>query len=167
MRGQLKKTIKCFSCGGDFPDIEGPVHRYMTSSPGCWAVFGEVMAREYSNPSYYEVHRLSVDAYAVQHPGSTDRQSVQSVGLHLVRLCLFIEHGLSAEKANSTMLAAAKRKYLFTRMEPPPSSGLITVADVVKVNTAEEHKVIVWKWAESVWKAWEPHHDTIKSLLPW
>ena len=74
------KTCGCLSCGGVFPDIDGPVHRYMKSSPGCWAVYGEVLAREYEDPYFFEVHRLTVDAYAVQHPGSTDRQSIQSVG---------------------------------------------------------------------------------------
>ena len=95
------KTCKCFSCGGLFPGIEGPVHRYMKSSPGCWSAYGQILAREYSNALYFEVHRLTVDAYAVQHPGSTDRQSIQSVGLHLIRLCLFLEHGLTAENANN------------------------------------------------------------------
>ena len=99
---------KCFSCGGKFPDIDGPVHRYMDSSAGCWAVYGEVLAREYSDPSFFEVHRLTVDAYAVQHPGAKDRQSIQSVGVHLIRLCLFLERDLSPENANDAMLAAGK-----------------------------------------------------------
>lgn len=46
----MKKNT-CFSCGGLFPDIDGPTHRYMTSSAGCWSVYGEVLAREYSNPA--------------------------------------------------------------------------------------------------------------------
>jgi len=157
---------KCFSCGGKYPDIDGPVHRYMDSSPGCWAVYGDVLAREYSDPSYYEVHRLTVDAYAVQHPGKKDRQSIQSVGVHLVRLCLFLEHGLIAENANAAMLEAGKYKHTFTWLEPPSSLGLITAADVAKASTVHEHKAIVRAWAQSVWDAWSIHHDTIKTWLP-
>lgn len=160
------KTCNCTGCGGEFPEIEGPVHRYMSSSPGCWAAYGEILAREYSDPAYFEVHRLSVDAYAVQHPGSTDRQSIQSVGLHLIRLCLFLEHGLTAENANHAMLEAAKYKRSLTWLEPPCSLGPITAANVVKANTVEEHKAIVRAWAQSSWDAWEKHHNTIRSWLP-
>ncbi len=159
-------TLKCSSCGGEFPDIDGPVHRYMKSSPGCWAIFGEILAREYSNPAYFEVHRLSVDAYAVQHPGSPSRQSIQSVGVHLIRLCLFLEHGLSAEKANSAMLEASKHKHLFTWLEPPNSLGSLTAADVVKAASVEEHKTLVRSWARGAWEAWASHHETIRSWLP-
>ncbi|MFC1547249.1 hypothetical protein ACFL5M_01855 [Candidatus Neomarinimicrobiota bacterium] len=42
------------SCGAMVPDIEGPLYEYMTSSPGCWAVFGEVLAREYSVLNKYQ-----------------------------------------------------------------------------------------------------------------
>ena len=157
------KLKKCFSCGGEFPDIDGPVHRYMASSPGCWSVYGEVLAREYSEPSYFEVHRLTVDAYAVQHPGSTDRQSVQSVGLHLIRLCLFLEQGLTAENANDAMLKAGKYKHSFTWLKPPASFGAITAADVARAKTVEEHKAVVRAWAQSSWDAWSVHHDTVRS----
>jgi len=160
------KTCKCFSCGGEYPDIKGPVHRYMKSSPGCWSVFGEVLAREYSSPEYFQVHRLTVDAYAVQHPGSTDRQSVHSVGVHLIRLCLFLEHGLSAENANDAMLEAAKNKNNFTYLEPPSFLGEITVADIVCATDVSEHILLVNRWAQCVWDAWSIHQNTIRSWLP-
>lgn len=160
------KRCKCISCGGEFSDIDGPVHRYMNSSPGCWAVYGEILAREYSDPFYFEVHRLTVDAYAVQHPGSKDRQSIQSVGVHLIRLCLFLEHGLTAENANDAMLEAGKYKQSFTWLEPPISLGAITTAKVAKAKTIEEHKAIVRAWAQSSWAAWGMHHKTIRSWLP-
>lgn len=158
-------TFKCFSCGGEYPDIDGPVHRYMKSSPGCWSVYGEVLAREYSNRAYFDVHRLTVDAYAVQHPGSTDRQSIQSVGVHLIRLCLFLEHGLTPENANDAMLEAGKIKHSFTWLEPPESLGSITAADVAKANTLDEHKAVVKAWAQNVWEAWAIHHDTIRAWI--
>ena len=160
------KTCKCFSCGGEFPDIEGPVHRYMLSSPGCWAVFGEILAKEYSSPAYFEVHRLTVDAYAVQHPGAKDRQSIQSVGLHLVRLCQFLEHELTAQHANQSMLEAGIYKHNFTWLEPPKSLGTITAVDVVKASTVEDHKAMVKAWAQNAWEAWSIHHPTIRSWLP-
>jgi len=154
--------IKCIGCGGLFPEMDGPVHRYMESSPGCWAAFGKVLAREFSDPRYYEVHRLSVDAYAVQHPGQPSRQSIHSVGVHLIRLCLFLEHGLAAENANDAMLNASKHKHTFLWLEPPLSLGSTTVADIVKAQTVQEHKDAVRAWAKSAWEAWSPHHETIR-----
>ncbi len=158
-------TVKCIGCGGHFSETDGPVQRYMESSSGCWAAFGEILAREYSNPAYYEVHRLSVDAYAVQHPGSPSRQSIQSVGVHLIRLCLFLEQGLLVENANNAMLRAVKFKHNFVWLDPPISLGLLTVADVVKTKTAQAHKNSVRAWANSAWAAWSSHHDTIRTWL--
>ncbi len=158
-------TRKCFSCGGEYPDIDGPVHRYMKSSPGCWAVYGEVLAREYSNADYFAVHRLTVDAYAVQHPGSKDRQSIHSIGVHLIRLCLFLEHGLTAERANDAMLEAAKNKHTFTWLEPPTCLGEITAADIAKTNSVDEHKALVKEWAQCVWDAWSCHHGIVRKWL--
>jgi hypothetical protein len=166
MRRSDMNTCKCFSCGGLYPDVDGPVHRYMSSSPGCWSVYGEVLAREYSDPTYFEVHRLTVDAYAVQHPGSTDRQSIQSVGVHLIRLCLFLEHGLTAENANDAMLKAGKDKHSFIFLEPPHSFGSITAADVYKARSSTEHKGVVREWAQTAWEAWSMHHDIIRDWLP-
>ncbi len=157
------KMIKCFSCGGEYPDIEGPTHRYMKSSPGCWAIYGEVLAREYESPELMEVHRLSVDAYAVQHPGGKDRQSIQSVGVHLIRLCLFLEHNLAPEKANDAMLKAAKHKHNYIWLKPPESLGSITVADVHKTKNTDEHKKIVRAWVKEAWQAWSVHHDIIRT----
>lgn len=51
-------TTECTGCKARFRDMEGPTHPYMESSPGCWAAFGDVLAREYSDPVYFEVHRL-------------------------------------------------------------------------------------------------------------
>jgi len=47
----LENVAKCPGCGGTFPLLGGPVHRYMESSPGCWAAYGVVLAREYSDPA--------------------------------------------------------------------------------------------------------------------
>lgn len=39
-------------------------------------------------------HQVVVDAYAAQHPATDGPQQVQSVGLHLMTLCLFMEGGV-------------------------------------------------------------------------
>ena len=153
----------CPGCGGCFPAAAGgPVHRYMESSPGCWAVYGEVLAREYGNREYYRMHKFTVDAYAVQHPGRPSPQSIQSVGVHLIRLCLMLEQGADAERATAVMQKAAADKLAFRWLEPPPSRGAITVADVHRAASAGEHATRVREWAESTWNAWSAHHATVR-----
>ena len=130
----------CPGCGATFPDIPGgETHRYMESSPGCWAAYGEVLAREYSSPALFQRHKFTVDAYAVQHPGRPSPQSIQSVGVHLIRLCLMLEGGATAAQATATMQSAARRKELFRWLEPPPSPGAVTVANVHRAASPEEH----------------------------
>ena len=158
-------TTRCPGCSACFPESAGPTHPYMESSPGCWAAYGAVLAREYSDSAYFDIHRLGVDAYAVQHPGRPSRQSIQSVGVHLVRLCLVLEHGLSPERSNAAMLAAAKHKHTYTWLEPPDSRGPITVADVIGTQTIDAHKQAVRAWAACAWQAWSIHHDSVRGWL--
>ena len=49
MKGSELERESCFSCGAEVPKSDGPVHKYIDSSPGCWAAFGEVLARECSD----------------------------------------------------------------------------------------------------------------------
>jgi len=138
----------------------------MTSSPACWAAYGEVLAREYGDPAYWRLHRMTVDAYAVQHPGSVSRQAIQSVAVHLCRLCIILEEGFSIEHANDAMLAIQKVGHQFRWLEPPRSRGEVTVADVLAATTADEHLGQVERWAKSCWASWAEHHATIRSWLP-
>ena len=149
-------------CQGRFPDEAGPTHEYMQSTPGCWAAFGRVLAREYGDRRLFAVHRLSVDSYAVQHPGLPSRQSIRSVGVHLVRLCLLLERGLPPEHANDAMLEAARHKSGYHWLEPPPSLGDLTVADVEAAADAEAHRDRVRRWAAQMWDVWSPHHATVR-----
>jgi len=78
---------KCSSCGAETPLSNTDVtHAYLDASPGCWARYGEVLAREYSDPKYFSVHALTVDAYALQHPGQASPKTTNSLNLHLASL---------------------------------------------------------------------------------
>ncbi len=154
---------QCMWCKGVWPEMEGPTHRYMQSTPGCWAAYGRVLAREYEDQRYFEVHRLTVDAYAVQHPGIPGRQSIQSVAFHLVRLGLFQENGLTPDRANQVMLAVAKLKAQYRWLEPPASLGPLSVAAVEKAKGVEQHMALVRGWAAQMWEVWSPHHHTIRA----
>lgn len=156
----------CSGCGGRFADAPGgTVHRYMESSPGCWAAYGEVLAREYEQPAFFQAHQFTVDAYAVQHPGRPSPQSIQSVAVHLIRLCLTLEHGASVEAATAVMHSATQRKDAFHWLEPPPSQGGVTAANVHRAASPQERAVQVRAWAEVAWAAWAAHHDTVRGWI--
>ena len=158
--------LKCMGCGGSFADIQGPTHRYLESPPGCWAAYGEVLVREYSDPAYFRIHRLTVDAYAVQHPGHPSPQSIQSVAVHLISLCLVLEREVDVQRATRAMQQAVKTKGRFVWLDPPTSLGTVTVADVQSAKNAEEHQKLVRAWADSAWSAWLQYHETIYKWLP-
>lgn len=163
--GDAALVQRCFGCQGLFPAVDGPTHAYMLSSPGCWAAYGRVLARHYEDRAYAGVHRLCVDTYAVQHPGVPGPQSIQSVGVHLVRLCRFIEQGLAPDRANDVMLAAshAQAKARYHWLEPPASPGALTIADLEAAHDIEPHMRIARDWAAQVWAAWSAHHDTVRT----
>jgi hypothetical protein len=49
----------------------GKPHKYIGAVAGCWEIYGEILAKEYGEYGYPELtHRLTVDTYAVQHPGT-------------------------------------------------------------------------------------------------
>jgi hypothetical protein len=159
--------VPCVGCGGLFPDVSGPTHPYLESSPGCAATCAEVFACHYEDmPLYGDVYRLANDAYAVQHPGGRSRQAIQSVGIHLVRLCLVLEYGLPPERANDAALAAARRKREFVWLERPADMGRITVADFRQPLSGAEHKALLRAWAGAAWEAWSGHHATVRGWLP-
>jgi hypothetical protein len=159
-------NIACIGCGGSVPAITGPAHRYMESSPGCWKLFGEVLAREYSDPLFAAAHRQTVDAFAVQHPGHPSPQSIQSVGVHLIRLCLIWEHGFGDVAAGKAMPVIARQKAEFHWLAPPLNMGAITAVDVWRAVGPKQHVARVQEWAASAWQAWSAHHDQIRRWLP-
>ena len=159
------RTTSCVGCGAILEERDGPTHRYMESSPACWAIYGEVLAREYSDPDLMDIHRLSVDAYAVQHPGKESPSTINSVAIHLMRLCLLLEQGLDMRYANDAIKSLAKDKRSFSWLTPPSSLGAITVVELWKTRSTEEHRKIADAWAKSAWRAWAQHHDTIRKWL--
>jgi len=153
----------CPQCGAITPpsDIEG--HPYFEASRGCWASYGEVLAREYSDPLFFKNHRQTVDAYALQHPADDDPRAIQSVNIHLIALTLLYGANLPAAKIPKIMDSIVQKNretdHGFKRLIPPENLGTITVTNVVSLNKLQAHLNGVDHWARNVWKAWEIHHD--------
>lgn len=157
-------TSICPDCGGAFDDIDGPTHKYLGGSPGCWAAFNEALAREFQDIAYFKAHRLTVDAYTTQHPGDqSDRRAAQSVNIHLTALYLVIEEERDENYARAALGALANRyKSEFEPLTPPQRYDM-TVNDVLVAETAQDHCRLVREWAHAVWRAWGDHHETART----
>ena len=157
----MNGMVACPGCGAILPGHDGPTHRYMESSPGCWAAYGEVLAREFSDPRYMAVHRLTVDTYAVQHPGRPSPQTIQSVAIHLVGLYASLQLHLHPKVVAAGIKRAAD-KGRFQWLERPTRLGDLTVADVLPARSPDEHARLVHRWAEAAWTAWAGYHSQVK-----
>jgi uncharacterized protein DUF5946 len=158
-------TVPCIGCGAEVPDISGPVHAYMRSSPGCWQLFGAVTA---ALPGQEEL-RLATDCFAAQHPGGAqdDRRQRQSVAVHLTSLCLHLEKHLPAARLNA-LLGRMSRTVLplldtneWPYLPPPGRPGEVTVADVCP-RAPKDDATDIADWAEAVWRAWSDQHETVR-----
>ena len=157
--------IACIGCQAQVPDSDGPTHAYVGASPGCWAIFGDVRAREYALPGYGTVgHRLTTDAYMVQHPGVEGRQSSQSVWVHLVGLYLVLEGGLTPEQTTAAIAKLLMRDPSFAWLTPPADSGALTIVDVAAAQDAGAHVATVQRWADVVWQSWAAAHQQVRAF---
>ena len=154
----------CPGCGLRAPDAGGLAPAEHRASPGCYALYGELIARDYADPEYYRrAHQVIVDAYAAQHAGGTSRRETQTVGLCLMTLCLFVEDGVPPADGPALHKRMVAHRPDFPWLQPPPTHGLMTVADVLRARTADEHAHLALQWGEQVWQAWKPHHATIRA----
>jgi hypothetical protein len=155
--------VACVGCGGWVPDIEGPVHRYMTASPGCWQAYGELLAGALP-PGPHSA--ITIDAYAATHPGVPGPQSTPSVWIHLLALCFVLERGWPAERAPWLRGVAADAFRGWPWLPPPASMGAITAIDVATAaarGEIERARELAWPWVDGAWRAWAMHHAAVRA----
>jgi hypothetical protein len=55
---------KCFGCGGEFPKVDesqvGMYHDYIGAMPACWQLYTEILGKEFSDPEYFKMHRITL-----------------------------------------------------------------------------------------------------------
>ena len=152
----------CFGCGALVPKENGPTHQYIGASPGCWAIFSELLAKENEEYHHPPVHRLTVDTYAAQHPGSPSKKSIQSVAIHLIGLHLMLDRHYESHQSTRFLNQAAETSQDFYWLEPPGSLGGLTILDVRDAENIKDHTDRVHIWAHTVWQAWQSHHEQIR-----
>jgi Family of unknown function (DUF5946) len=157
-------TIACVGCHGVVPDVDGPIHRYMTAAPGCWRAYTELLGGGGLPPS--PAVGLTVDAYAVTHPGMPGPQSTPSVWIHLVTLCFVLERRWPVEQATRLRRAAADAFRGWPWLTPPGSMGEVTAIDVATSLSAGDGASAVSltrRWVDGAWAAWASHHPAVRA----
>jgi hypothetical protein len=154
----VERRVPCVGCGALVRDFDGPTHRYIGASPGCWAIYTELGAG--GLPATL-LSPMSVDAYAVQHPGTPGTQSTPSVWVHLITLHLILEAGWPTSQAIRLRAAGADAFDGWPWLEPPASMGGVTVVDVVEA--AEGDASVIDRWVRGAWDAWREQHQTVRS----
>jgi hypothetical protein len=135
----------CPGCGALFPPFEGPTHRYVGASAGCWALlnwtvtFGGsdttglvAQSRIPDNPVRVPAHRAEPlldaifgDAYGVQHHGEDSLQAIQSVAVHLLNL-----YGIISGKTTRPRWPidrALRTRGVFHKLDPPELGSALTI----------------------------------------
>ncbi|HEX5041879.1 MAG TPA: DUF5946 family protein [Candidatus Polarisedimenticolaceae bacterium] len=131
----------------------------------CQTLFDEILAREFGDYRYGRVHRLTVDAYALQHPGEYMR-SAKSYAAHLTGMCAALE-GDSAAATNRAVQQWLGGPKALTRPDHPPplQRGALTVAHVHDARDPDEHVRRVREWAASTWEAWRGYHGLAREWI--
>jgi hypothetical protein len=112
------------------------------------------------------VRRLALDTYAVQHPGTPQSRSVQSVAIHAMGLCVLLERGAEARRIATVLgFRQTRRAPSLYWLDPPSPNGTLTIQSALAADGAESYASAVEAWAADVWAAWEQHHSTIRGWL--
>ena len=131
---------------------------------GCLKIFEEILAREFSDYRYGRIHRLTVDAYSLQHPDKYMR-SGKSFAAHLTGICAALE------REDALTLNQAVQRWLSTNPQVekpahlPERRGNLTITYIHSAADADEHIERVREWARDVWGAWAEHHDLARRLI--
>ena len=153
---EISKSSKevCHECGTRVPQ----------GRTGCQRLFDEVVAREFGYYRGGKIHRLTVDAYRLQHPEEY-MQSGKSFVAHLTGLCAAIEFEDSLEVIRVVQKWLSRNPVIDRPTLLPDRRGNLTIIYIHSAANAEEHTKRVREWAHSVWSAWAEHHDLARQLI--
>lgn len=134
-----------------------PSERYNASGE-CLDLFNQLADRTFAfqHPDFH--HQLSVDAYGAQHADGVSRNIITAYAL--IGLYLALEKNYTGRQVQHVHSIIPKQSW--EKLEPPATTGTLTVQDVLKATTEEELYAAMKKWAQAVWDSWSAHHAFIK-----
>ncbi len=129
----------------------------------CRAIRDQLLTREYEQVLYALRHRMSVDAYCLQHPDDYCT-SAKSLAAHLCGLCIAFEH------ANNPAILRGLQQWLSTnpklhKPELPAGRGALTIAVICGLDDPAAYSRAIEAWARSVWDAYYHLHGIARDWL--
>jgi hypothetical protein len=131
----------------------------------CQKLFDDVLAREFGDYRYARMHRLTVDAYSLQHPAEYMR-SAKSYAAHLTGMYAALETAATAE-INHAVQQWLNGSRVFPRPgnPDPRQRGVLTVIHVHEASEPEDYLRRVREWALSAWEAWRAYHPLARQWV--
>ncbi len=160
------ETDICPGCGVALTPINGPTHRYIGASPSCWAVFSALVNGGEPPLASSPLNTLILDAYAVQHPGVSSPQAIQSVAVHLLALHGVLKAGVSPANAlwvrqQAIGKTGSSRRNSYVWLSPPSFVGALTVVDIVQEATPSARAQMADRYVRDVWQRWQAMYGSI------
>jgi hypothetical protein len=147
---------------------DGATHRYMTSSPACFASFNAlgVDGRGLETSAW---RGLLVDGFAAHHPGSPSPQSIQSVAIHLMVLHGVFDRGFEPHQAMWLRTRPGRpsrtpKHERFVWLTPPDLHLGIAVSDVEQA-APPMRAGLLGAWLQAVYAAWSAPHRANRGLV--
>lgn len=146
---------RCPECGAD---VSG-------GRTGCQRAFDDVLAREFSDYRYAREHRLTVDAYSLQHPDKYMR-SGKSYAAHLTGMYAALKGEFTAEVHRAVQQWLNGSKALQRPDHPAAGQrGALTIVHVLEAKGPDDHVQRVREWAASVWEAWRGYRPIAQQWI--
>ena len=158
---------QCPGCGVRLPKSEGPTHRYIGASAGCWALYTALLNGGAPPLAPTPANALLIDAYAAHHPGVPSPQAVQSVAVHLLTLYGVLVRGVAHGNAlwvrqRALRVQKSPKHSRFSWLTPPSFVRSPTVLDIVQAATPTVRTEQVEQYVAAVWSCWsQPYADVI------
>ncbi|HEX4737381.1 MAG TPA: DUF5946 family protein [Allosphingosinicella sp.] len=131
---------------------------------GCRERFEAFLARDFSDPLFYRVHRMFVDTYCLQHPEDYCA-SAKSLAAHLAGLCWILEGGAGAAAGPDRLHRWLSGDRRLDKPPLPERRGAMTIGDLPPESGPEEWGEAVRRWAESTWAAYTELHPLARRWM--
>jgi len=131
---------------------------------GCQALWNELLARHFSDATYFGVHRLAVDTYCLQHPDGYCA-SFKSLAAHLAHACWSLEFGGGRAIPSEAIRLWVERNPGMEKPPLPAFHGALTITHVAVAEDAQSHRRLVDEWARATWDAYAPLHVTARDWV--
>ncbi|MGI8583340.1 MAG: DUF5946 family protein [Chitinophagaceae bacterium] len=150
--------VICSGCGLKLPNKNLLLSKGYNASGECNELFNQLSGYTLSLNNINFIHQYIVDAYGAQHAGGITKNI--RIAFSLIGLCLAVEHHYTGRQVQLVHMKIPKQNW--ETLEPPKQHSLITVADVLNVNSDWERIAVIHNWTKSVWQSWSLYHKWIR-----